>query len=241
VREREVMELLADGLSGAEIASQLVLSPETVRTHIRNAMSKLGASTRSQAVAIALGNREIAGGADPAAEAEPASASRRAERPPAAAVHAGALDDAISELLHQLVSLWDVDAGSVFLADEDGMTMRRAAHVPNGGIDEAPPRVALGEGTYGRVALERRAQVVGGAGANALIVAPMLAGGRLVGVLGLSMRPSRPVGRQEQLLLQAFAARVGEVVSAGGDSTQARLQQAFERFRFSWAAAGHGA
>ena len=53
-REREVFELLADGLSGAQIAERLVLSPETVRTHIRNAMAKLGASTRSQAVVLAL-------------------------------------------------------------------------------------------------------------------------------------------------------------------------------------------
>src|ERR671917_121662 len=53
-REREILGYLADGLSGAAIAEQLVLSPETVRTHVRNAMEKLGASTRSQAVALAL-------------------------------------------------------------------------------------------------------------------------------------------------------------------------------------------
>src|SRR5688572_28902587 len=58
-REREVFELLAEGLSGAQIAARLVLSPETVRTHIRNAMGKLGASTRSQAVVLALRRREI--------------------------------------------------------------------------------------------------------------------------------------------------------------------------------------
>src|SRR5687768_18361158 len=53
-REREILSYLADGLSGAAIAQHLVLSPETVRTHVRNAMEKLGASTRSQAVALAL-------------------------------------------------------------------------------------------------------------------------------------------------------------------------------------------
>ena len=47
-REREVLGMLAEGLSGAAIAERLVLSPETVRTHVRNAMDKLGASTRSQ-------------------------------------------------------------------------------------------------------------------------------------------------------------------------------------------------
>src|SRR5687768_18380196 len=53
-REREILSYLAEGLSGAAIAQRLVLSPETVRTHVRNAMEKLGASTRSQAVALAL-------------------------------------------------------------------------------------------------------------------------------------------------------------------------------------------
>ena len=51
-REREILGLLADGLTGQAIAEQLFLSPETVRTHVRNATTKLGASTRVQAVAI---------------------------------------------------------------------------------------------------------------------------------------------------------------------------------------------
>ena len=53
-REREVMDLLAQGLTGEDVASQLFLSSETVKTHIRNAMSKLEAHTRVHAVAIAL-------------------------------------------------------------------------------------------------------------------------------------------------------------------------------------------
>ena len=59
VREREILGLLAGGDSGAQIAQALVLSPETVRTHIRNAMSKLGASSRAQAVALAFQRNEI--------------------------------------------------------------------------------------------------------------------------------------------------------------------------------------
>ena len=59
VREREILGLIASGDSGAQIAEALVLSPETVRTHIRNAMSKLEAHTRVHAVAIALRQGEI--------------------------------------------------------------------------------------------------------------------------------------------------------------------------------------
>ncbi|HEX6712629.1 MAG TPA: LuxR C-terminal-related transcriptional regulator [Thermoleophilaceae bacterium] len=58
-REREVLGLLARGLTGEQIAERLVLSPETVRTHIRNAREKLGASTRVEAVTMALLAREI--------------------------------------------------------------------------------------------------------------------------------------------------------------------------------------
>ena len=58
-REREVLAFLARGLTGEQIAERLVLSPETVRTHIRNAREKLGASTRVEAVTMALLAREI--------------------------------------------------------------------------------------------------------------------------------------------------------------------------------------
>ncbi len=58
-REREVLGLLSQGLSGEEAAKQLFLSSETVRTHVRNAMSKLGAATRAHAVALALQRGEI--------------------------------------------------------------------------------------------------------------------------------------------------------------------------------------
>ena len=58
-REREVLDLLAQGLNGEEVAARLILSPETVRTHVRNAMEKLEANTRVHAVAIALRQGEI--------------------------------------------------------------------------------------------------------------------------------------------------------------------------------------
>jgi DNA-binding NarL/FixJ family response regulator len=57
-REREVLTLLADGYRGPEIAAQLFLSLETVRTHIRNAVGKLGARTRVQAAAMLAVERD---------------------------------------------------------------------------------------------------------------------------------------------------------------------------------------
>lgn len=58
-RERDVLRLLADGLSNDEIGKRLFISAETVRTHLRKAMDKLGAETRTQAVARALRDRLI--------------------------------------------------------------------------------------------------------------------------------------------------------------------------------------
>ena len=59
-REHQVVELLAAGLTGDEVAERLGISPATVRVHIRNATGKLGASTRTQAVAIAVARGEVA-------------------------------------------------------------------------------------------------------------------------------------------------------------------------------------
>ena len=57
-REHEILGLLSEGLTGEAIARRLFLSPETVRTHIRNAATKLGAKTRVHAVALMLGDRD---------------------------------------------------------------------------------------------------------------------------------------------------------------------------------------
>jgi two-component system response regulator DesR len=53
-RERDVLRLLADGHANDEIGRRLEISPDTVRTHVRKAMTKLEADTRTQAVATAL-------------------------------------------------------------------------------------------------------------------------------------------------------------------------------------------
>ena len=52
-REREVMTLVAEGLSNAEIAERLVLSPATARTHVGRILLKLGARDRTQLVVLA--------------------------------------------------------------------------------------------------------------------------------------------------------------------------------------------
>jgi DNA-binding NarL/FixJ family response regulator len=52
-REREVMALVAGGLSNDEIAQRLYLSPATIRTHVGRAITKLGARDRAQLVVFA--------------------------------------------------------------------------------------------------------------------------------------------------------------------------------------------
>jgi len=54
-REREIVRLVAAGETGPEIAEQLHISHATVRTHVRNAMAKVGARSRAHLVAKALG------------------------------------------------------------------------------------------------------------------------------------------------------------------------------------------
>jgi NarL family two-component system response regulator LiaR len=53
-RELDVLALMVDGLSNPQIAKKLTVSPSTIKTHVSNILSKLGATSRSEAVALAV-------------------------------------------------------------------------------------------------------------------------------------------------------------------------------------------
>ena len=244
-REREVLALLAGGASGAGIAQQLVLSPETVRTHIRNAMAKLGASSRAQAVALAVQRQEIEWRDSPpgdqvARSQSPPAGSAGSARSRATLLTTGQADTVVNALLGDLTSLHEVDGGAIFLAEPDGLSLRRTALVGEGSSPKSAERVHLGQGPVGRVALERRAQLVPGAGSGVsgldrtAMCVPMVSGSTLVGVISLTIRPSRLVGRRELLLLQALATRVADLLLSSENHAQQRLKEALESFHTSW-------
>jgi two-component system response regulator NreC len=52
-REKEILQLLADGYSNKEIAEKLVISPSTVHTHRSNLLNKLGLNTRHELIQYA--------------------------------------------------------------------------------------------------------------------------------------------------------------------------------------------
>jgi len=58
-REREVLALLITGKTNKEIADELIISPMTVRGYVSNILSKLGASNRTEATALAIENKLI--------------------------------------------------------------------------------------------------------------------------------------------------------------------------------------
>ena len=58
-REREVLGLMIEGFGNKQIAGKLSVSPSTVKSHVSNILSKLGAASRTEAVTLALRNRII--------------------------------------------------------------------------------------------------------------------------------------------------------------------------------------
>lgn len=65
-REWEVLDQMSMGRTTRQIADELVLSNETVRTHVKNLMRKLGASSRQEAIELGSRERQVAEQADPA-------------------------------------------------------------------------------------------------------------------------------------------------------------------------------
>jgi NarL family two-component system response regulator LiaR len=58
-REREVLALLVQGLSNTAIADRLVVSPSTAKAHVSSILSKLGVTSRTEAVALAMQHRLV--------------------------------------------------------------------------------------------------------------------------------------------------------------------------------------
>ena len=55
-RESEVLALLVEGLNNTQIAGRLTVSPSTIKSHVSNILTKLGVSSRTEAVTLALRN-----------------------------------------------------------------------------------------------------------------------------------------------------------------------------------------
>ncbi|HET7144906.1 MAG TPA: response regulator transcription factor [Anaerolineales bacterium] len=58
-REREVLALMIEGLNNTQIAGRLTVSPSTIKSHVSNILSKLGVTSRTEAVTFALRNHLI--------------------------------------------------------------------------------------------------------------------------------------------------------------------------------------
>lgn len=84
-RELTVLHEMGDGLTAAQIADRLAISPKTVESHKQRIYSKLGAHNQSEAVAIALGAVWLI-------EPSPSPSSPRAEPQSSTGVHGGPVD-----------------------------------------------------------------------------------------------------------------------------------------------------
>jgi excisionase family DNA binding protein len=155
-------------------------------------------------------------------------------------------DPSLARFLDELVGLYDVEEGAIFLAGEETMDLRLAAFssVRVEQVGRPPERILLGEGPIGRIALEQRVQMVRGPawtdpsdpspGSRALLAAPLRDAGRLVGVICLAARASRPVEERELLLLGALADKIAPAVAGSSTDATSSLGKALARFRAAW-------
>jgi two-component system, NarL family, response regulator LiaR len=58
-REREVLSLMREGLNNREIAERLIISSSTVKNHVSSILAKLGTTSRTQAVALAVEHKIV--------------------------------------------------------------------------------------------------------------------------------------------------------------------------------------
>jgi len=58
-REMEILNLMVEGLSNSQIADRLIVSQSTVKFHVSNVLSKLGVTSRTEAVALAIKNNLV--------------------------------------------------------------------------------------------------------------------------------------------------------------------------------------
>ena len=110
-REREVLELVATGITNREVAQELFISINTVKVHLRNVYTKLGADSRTEATMIAVregwvsvGGEETSSGAS-AGEGEAASQAR-APAPPLPWPKRVALLAALALVVFAVISTW---------------------------------------------------------------------------------------------------------------------------------------
>ncbi len=158
-RELEILRLVATGVTNNEIALRLMISPHTVKVHLRNIFAKIGVQSRTEATVVAIqrGWVEVPGAA-------PAGAiDRTGRRPPLSWGRRGFLVAALGGALS--LAFWSAPA-SRLSSQEDALSDRAPAGVPAdpGTVQRWAARAPLPEarGRFGCVALGQRIYVIAG-------------------------------------------------------------------------------
>ena len=61
-RQRQILQLMAEGVSPREMAAQLNVSPYTLRTHVQNILTRLSVHTKTEALAMAMRHGKVSTG-----------------------------------------------------------------------------------------------------------------------------------------------------------------------------------